>query len=181
MLITFCINNSSNNQNLRTRQQKRNNAMAFVAVVAIVVVSFNELVLVATGARDTPLLQPPATPPAEAAQFQDPETPAPWPPSHLRLGFVGAYFYYLTLSFAALQLIFACSLCTCVGEEGRLGNGEWHGLHTEKISKIIIGFLKKLNGPYKFIALEQILYLYKDCICICMGFTSVNTIIIQKY
>jgi len=98
-----------------------NNAMAFVAVVAIVVVSFNELVLVATGARDTPLLQPPATPPAEAAQFQDPGTPAPWPPSHLRLGFVGAYFYYLTLSFAALQLIFACSLCTCVGE----GKGGW--------------------------------------------------------
>lgn len=120
MLITFCINNTSyshshsnsNKQNLRTRQQKRT-ARQFPLT-------------------SSSLLQPAHVTPTRHAPFLERQPELRLETLllgvHVSFGalavvFVGAYFYYLTLSFAALQLIFACSLWTCVrvGRDGKRG------------------------------------------------------------
>lgn len=123
MLITFCINNTSNNQNLRTRQQRRTTRRHLLLLspslsLPLTSSSLLQPAHVTRPTSPTHLQRPPL---AEAAQIQDSKSPAPWPPTPSTSEVcttVGAYFYYLTLSFAELQLIFGCSLCVrvCVGE-----------------------------------------------------------------
>jgi len=151
MLITFCINNSSNNQNLRTRQQKRTTQRHLLLLSPSLSFPLTSSSLLQPAHVTPP--PPPATchAPCRGSPISGPRNSCSLAsissPSRLR----GCLLLLLDAVICGIAINFCLlSVYVCGWRKGRLGNGEWHGLHTEKISKISIGFLKKLSGHYKY-------------------------------
>lgn len=120
-----------------------NNSAAFVAVVSIVVASFNELVLVATGARDTPNVpRPPATSaPSRGSPNSGLEVSCSLASNAIYIWSLrhrGCLLLLLDAVICGIAINFwLLSLCTCVCVlVSGAGKGEGQGVHTKKMASV---------------------------------------------